>query len=308
MQRSGKREPSGQKVDGQVIYPQMPFDNYLLVDALSRTMARTIVEDCPAARWLEKEETPALALGTGAHTAILEWPRFLATYKVSPMSESSPDKAARRGSKAWDAAEAAAKSAGRVLVKPDEYAAIVEMRESVMRNREAADLLGDVEYEQIELTMTCEIAGVDCKVRLDALTKGMAVVDLKTTQSAKPQDFEKSVDIYWYDAQAWLIQEACIQNDIPVGLHLDFHFYIIAIEARGIVEVYKLEQEAIDLGEKKIRAGVALWKKCRELNRWPSYNCDRETLLPVPSYIGVTDYAKRRWMDRQIDIFEKEQS
>ena len=63
------------------------------------------------------------------------------------------------------------------------------------------------------------------------------------------------------------------------------HFIFIAIEKEPpyAVALYRLKQEAIDLGQKEIALLLPLYKTCSEANSWPSYP-QTVTDVGLPTY------------------------
>jgi exodeoxyribonuclease VIII len=105
------------------------------------------------------------------------------------------------------------------------------------------------------------------------------VVDLKTTKSASKRGFAKSVAEYRYHVQAAIYTDLLEANGLFVP-----EFIFIAVEKTYpyAVGIYKLDQDALDLGRSLYQRDLALYKHCVEMDDWPAYPEEVVTLsLPA---------------------------
>src|SRR5690348_16033746 len=119
----------------------------------------------------ERDDSPRLALGRAAHTAIFEPDRFMVEYACF--------KGERRAGKTWEAFKAAHES--ETILKLPEYQLCLAMRDAVRAHPVAARYLASGRAEQT-VTWTDPKTQIPCKARLDWIAdEAGAVVDLKTT-------------------------------------------------------------------------------------------------------------------------------
>lgn len=165
------------------IYDGIPADEYHAGDGVSVSTLKRFAE-APAKALVKRPDTPALAKGTLVHTAVLE-PELLE-------QQFQPTDIERRGTKAWDAAEAAAKAAGRELVKRADWDEAMRMRDAVQAHAVARELLGPGLLTEQSIYWIDPITGLLCKGRCDGLRLDMRIiVDVKTTIDASPKGFGK---------------------------------------------------------------------------------------------------------------------
>lgn len=165
-------------------------DDYQSSSAVSFSKLR-VFDRCPLLyhkRYIAKtaspqEETDAMRLGSAAHCLLLEGDTvFARRYVVRPASyaaeKSGEKKPWNRNAKICQAWE---DSQTRTPLSADEYSALEAMRISLASNREASKLLA---FGDSELAIrNAHPSGLECQGRLDWLTEGGCVVDLKTIEN-----------------------------------------------------------------------------------------------------------------------------
>lgn len=118
---------------------------------------------------------------------------------------------------------------------------------------------------------------------------GKAIGDFKTTVSAHPASWPRSVSQYNYDAQAWLYLEmfkAATGEDRTDFLHVIQDNWAPYEVGRRIMTT-----EFLELGRTKIERALQYYAQCLKYNRWPGYDDDvRE------QYHGFTYCHPEAWM------------
>jgi exodeoxyribonuclease VIII len=138
-----------------------------------------------------RKETPAMALGSAVHTALLEPDRFAEEYVVCP------EECSDRRTKAYK--EWVASVDGAIVLTADDAATIDAIRESVRRDDFASKLLAADGHVEKSLEWTEH--DVLCRMRFDKIA-GPFCIDIKTCQDATPEAFAKTIASYRYDLQA----------------------------------------------------------------------------------------------------------
>jgi hypothetical protein len=94
------------------------------------------------------------------------------------------------------------------------------------------------------------------------------VMDLKTTTDARWRSFEKTIYDFRYHVQAAMIEDGLKANGLPFE-----NFLIVALEKEApyCLSVYRLTQEAIDLGRKAYKADLAKLAAYLEQGGWAGY-------------------------------------
>lgn len=265
------------------IHADVPMDEYHRWPGASKSRLWLMRERSPAhVRWAmdhPPESTPAQAYGTAAHMAILEPSRFAEVY------ERLPDGDGR--TKAVKDARAAIEEDGRIPLKPDDFDAIMAMRDVVLDHPKARRLLeGDAERS---LVWTDPDTGVLCKGRADLLSdRGPVIVDYKTTRDASPEAFERAIYIYGYYVQGAMY----LDGASALGDSRD-HFVIIAQEKGPpfCVGVYDLRPDALLKGADEYGSLLRQWARCVESGEWPGYG---DRVVPI----GIPEWAARKIEER----------
>ena len=140
-----------------------------------------------------RKETPAMALGTAIHAALLE-PKVYETGFVVTPKEASDRRT--KAYKEW------AKTVGDQRILSIDDAAIVDrVCEAVDKSQMVSSVLCMPGEAEKEIYWRCMETGVACRAKLDKLC-GSVVLDVKTTDDAKPAAFARTVGKFRYDLQA----------------------------------------------------------------------------------------------------------
>lgn len=129
------------------------------------------------------------------------------------------------------------------------------------------------------------------KCRPDALPKSLNyAVDLKTSVSADPRDFQRDVWNYGYFAQAsWYLDgiERVMGQRPP-----KFYFVVVSKAPPYLVTTCLLDDEAIGWGSIANRYARGIFAWCLEHDSWPSFTPDI-TQPPAAFTVGLPFWAKR---------------
>jgi hypothetical protein len=109
--------------------------------------------------------------------------------------------------------------------------------------------------------------GVRLRCRPDWMHTSPMVVDVKTTKSAAPTDFVRSVADYGYHCQ----QAFYVDGLAAHGIDAQFLFFAIEKTRPFLCSVIELPDEAVQLGRRLNRAAVDLYARCCETGEWPGY-------------------------------------
>jgi hypothetical protein len=106
--------------------------------------------------------------------------------------------------------------------------------------------------------------------RIDRVTGGTAIVDLKTTDDARPDSFSKTILQYGYHIQGAYYLD--LWND-TCPEHKKEQFVIVAVESEApfACAVYELDNEAIQKGRGEYIDVIAQYIECVRTGDWPAY-------------------------------------
>ena len=264
------------------IHRNVPAAEYHSWPFASASRLNRLYETCPAVVRYEmgnpKEPTPAMLLGSAIHTAVLEPEKFAGEVVAAP----DVDRRTKEGKAEWAAFVAA--SAGKIVLSADDYAKAVAIGAAVRRLPVAAAALERRTETELTAIYDDPESGVRCKCRMDGVivspASGLAVLlDLKTTASAHPRQFQKSIAEFGYHRQFALYQRAAAANGIVLA-----DVVIVAIEKNAPYPVacYSLDRDDIAFGWEQVQHLLHRWAACKGMAEWPGYSEQVETIsLPA---------------------------
>lgn len=262
--------------------PKIDAAAYHAIDAVSASRLSDLHRSPAYCRWRidhpQTEETEAQRIGDATHAAVLTPDIFRARYVAAPEC----DRRTKAGKEAFAAAEAEAAARGGVLLPLADFDLCLRQRDAVWRHDEARALLERCTHFEQTVLWTDLGTGLKCKARLDALGP-VTIPDLKTTRSAQPGGFIRSVASYGYHRQAaWYLRAAA-----EVGLSArDFAFVVVEKCAPFQVAVYRLDVAWIETGEAECADLLAEYAECVREKHWPGYVGG---VLPMPAWYGRSD-------------------
>lgn len=270
-------------------YDDMPLDVYhadpVPAGSLSSTGARKLLApSCPAKFRYEqihgqgpKDEYD---FGTAVHTFTLgTGPRIVAIDARSWQTVAAREQ------------RAAERADGNIPLLAKDYERAREVARAVRNNPSAAALLRpDRGIFERSLFWRDPETGVWRRGRPDCLTASAEgrclIVDVKSTESAAPEDFARSVHRFGYHQQG----ATYIDGVIALGIDPNPEFLMIAVEKQPpyLCEVYALEPFALSLGRARNRRALEVFKRCTETGNWPGYT-DDITYLALPGWAERAD-------------------
>ena len=210
-----------------------------------------------------EEQTPAMMIGEAVHTAVLEFSKFQNLYVKAP----DVDRRTKAGKECWDLF--VSENVGKVVLGADEYVRVLEMSAAIARHEIAANLLNHCEEIELTAIWRDEDTGLTCKGLIDSFAPSLDNVnDLKTTSDASPRSFERAIFQYGYHRQGAFYVDGmrALGKDVQ-------HYTLIAVENKApyAVAVYRLTDEALDLGRRENDRLLKLYERCQRANDWPGY-------------------------------------
>lgn len=250
------------------IYDGIPEDDYHASPGVSVSRLKVFAEAPAKAKFGSKKETAALALGSLIHCAVLEPDDLEHRYQVTDLE--------RRGTKAWEAEEAAA--AGRELIKRPDYEEALRIRDAAHAHPVAREILkpGPLLVEQ-SMYWLDPATGLLCRGRVDGMRVDMRVLaDVKSTADASPEGFARAVAEYRYH---W--QEAFYVDGVKAAAGWTpeaFIFFAIEKEPPYLVGAYEVPPDDVERGRQRVREELERYAECERTNHWPGYSTTLESL------------------------------
>jgi hypothetical protein len=250
--------------------------------SLSSSGARKLLPPSCPARFRYEQDHPVhkdvFDFGTAAHKLVLGTGKPLAVLDA----EDWRSKAARE----W---REGVRAEGSVPLLTAEHQQVQDMAAAIRAHPLASALLcrGDVATEQSYFWPDPEY-GIWRRARLDSFRQGggsgrLIITDYKTTASADPASFAKSVANFGYHQQAmWYLEavKACLDAFNPA-------FLFVAQEkaAPYLVTVCELDSAALRAGAELNRRAMEVYRDCTEADAWPGYQPDNDiALITLPAW------------------------
>lgn len=218
------------------------------------TLISDNIEHFEHARNSGKEDTASQSFGTGFHCFYLEPKKFKKTYRLIP------DDIKPGSSKAYKEFKEQAEIDGVAIVTKDTVEAYEEMKVKV----DSLKLFrGGIAEEPVFGKMTAVNEEIEVKCRPDYRLPTM-ILDLKTSQSANPEQFDKSVRNYRYFVQAAFYMDICLQSN---PLLENFVFVVIESSAPFSVAAYELDPGYMEAGRIQYKKDLEKYIYDKRMNR-----------------------------------------
>lgn len=240
----------------------MAAERYHAAAGASKSMLDVLAEKTPAhlKAYQESEaheETPAMIFGTILHRALLEPDSYTGAFHVRPEKMNFTTKEG----KAWRD-----EHADKPILSADDSAQVSTMVSAVHTHPFASRLLTDARAEQSIFVEDGE--GTLRKSRLDALTAGNTLPDIKTCESANLDAFERNIARFRYHVQAAYYLDNCKL----AGIEKDAFFFICVEKSPPYaVRCLQMLPEVIDFGRALYQRDLQLYRNCLAKNEWPGW-------------------------------------
>lgn len=242
------------------------------LDKISRSPAHfRAAKDAPP-----KPPTPAMLLGSLFHTLTLEPIEFGEEYAVAP----DVDKRTKAGKEAWAAFEA--EHSGKAIITLDQYETAQRMAESVLSHPTARPLVtGEGDVETSIFWNPAVAPDILSKCRPDFLKRSegrYSIVDLKSTDDARPLSFQRSAWNFRYHVQAAYYWDGCTSefSSAPDS----FIFIACEKEPPYAVVVYETSIEMLNAGREEYYHDLQVYQECLRTDTWPGYPVEPVQLMP----------------------------
>jgi hypothetical protein len=249
------------------IAPNMPFDQYQALEGINATAikagAESMLQMHAVMTGSSKADTPAMRWGRLVHLAILEPDRFAEVASIFD---------GRKTGYKWR--EHCEGFCAEWVVSVAEYAELMQIRDAVYRNKEAAFR---ILHSQHEASTTWENARYGTgKARLDMLNAGAWFGDIKTACDISPGAMSRQYLNLGYDLQMGWYSEAA-KTDAA---------YIIAVRSGPAYDciVYTIPPAMIQDGREKAIEIAMRYRACSAAKSWPGISETGVEVLELPPW------------------------
>lgn len=246
-------------------------ERYFAAKGVSKSMLDILADKTPAHLIAapERKVTDALRFGVIFHRALLEPDTYSGAFHVRPDKLSF----ATKEGKEWRAGHC-----DLPVLTHDESNDIKAMQSSVLNHPFAKRLLfGGVPEQCLFVEDT---NGTLRKSRLDVMTKGNVLSDIKTTESASLENFERSISKYRLHVQAAYYLDNCNLAGIE---KVSFFFICVEKSPPYLVRCLQLMPEVIEYGRTLYQRDLQVYRNCLETGLWPGWG-EQYDECALPSY------------------------
>lgn len=257
--------------------------------SLSSSMARSLIDECPAMLFArsylnpdyQREEKAHFDVGSAVHLLYLECEKYADAIAVIEADDWRKKEA--------QAARDEARDAGKIPLLKKTADELELMRASLLAHPIAGKAFSGAGYSELSLVWRDEETDVWLKARPDWTPASFGfIVDLKTSTTANPADFaRKAYGLGYHMQAAWYLDavKAVAGEDAK-----NFWFVVQDKSAPYLCSVATFDADAIAAGRAKNREAIRMFARCIERNEWPGYRQestpDRDTafILALPNW------------------------
>jgi hypothetical protein len=184
------------------------------------------------------------------------------------------------------AAVAKLRAAGKVPLRPSDYAAAEAMVKAVRAHPRAGKLLTGGQPERT-LIWRDPATGVLCRAKTDWLRPD-GIVDLKTAEAADAESLSKASYNHGYAIQAPFYLRG-FRDRFPGVVPFFVH---IAVEKQPphLVHVTQLTARAMTWGDQQVSQALEIYRDCCSSGVWPGYPLDQITDIDLPGWVRTEEY------------------
>jgi len=246
-------------------HPAIPPEAYHADPALSSTGIRHLLKSplhFQDWRTSEPADSPARLLGRALHCAVLEPERFPAAYAIAP----ALDRRTKAGKEAWEGF--LLEHPGAEVLTAEQGARVAAMAGALVAHPLVTPLLrGTVELSGF---WTDPATGVACRCRPDLVhADGEVLLDLKTTRDASPEGFRRELAKWGLHNQAAHYHTGARAQGAKAA---DLVLLAVESDPPYAVGVYRLDDDAIDVGARRCREALETFARCTRTDTWPGYD------------------------------------
>lgn len=252
--------------------------------ALLRSPAHFYAETI--AKEVKVEESTAMAMGTLVHTLLLEPELFDSEFVIGQKFD-------RRTKQGKEDAETFEKlHQGKTVITQDDYDTAQAMVNNLLKLSISQEMQKHHGKTENSFFFTDPAFALSLRVRPDwhiapceAYPNGL-IVDVKTTDDARPQAFSKNCAKYAYDLSCAMYREG-FQLCYGTAEKPDFIFLVAERNAPFNVKQYKASEQFLSVGESRYHMVKSILAECLLLDEWQGYNADL-TEIDMPNYLAKT--------------------
>jgi hypothetical protein len=254
------------------IYYDIPFDEYLDIEAVNASLLKTIAMKSLEHAKYDKDhprESDALAFGKLFHTLVLQPEKFRSEFAIAP----KVDRRTKDGKARW--AEFLETADRKTPVDGKDYAEAFAMRKKIYEHPAAIQFVQNGRAEVVCIWEDKQ-TGLLCKARGDYEHRNFyTIVDLKSTRIASPGGFSREMHKFGYH-----IQSAFYTDGWKAVTGENHDFVMVASEKTAPYSVgcYLVNEHTIEAGQNAYRRALDCYAEALKTGKFTGYS---EDILPI---------------------------
>jgi hypothetical protein len=270
------------------MYPELPFEEYLSQPAVSASLLRSVITECPRAAWYESwlntaraqnDNTKASDAGSIAHELLLE-----GSDNCVQVFDRADYPGARGGiPEGWTnlsirQARDDCRAAGKIPVLKEQYTLIENMVdaarnfiESLKHSEPAIHALFQLDGGASEVSMIWDDDSTLCRIRPDRINETRTLVcDPKFTDtSVNPADWSRrQMTPMGYWLRAAFYRRGC---RMMFGTDCEYIFLVVGQKSPHLCSLVGVDPAGFDHGSMQVERGLRTWRECVDKKWWPGY-------------------------------------
>lgn len=228
----------------------------------------------------KKDPSASMVLGSLTHTLFLEPEKYASEYIVAPEC----DRRTKEGKAIY--ADFMASADGKTVITQDQLQAAQAMVSALCDHAISEAMTGG--YAEASIFYGDDATDLNCRIRPDYhiapnddWQTGL-IIDVKTTDDARPDAFARTCVAYGYDLSAAMYCSGFMRHYGTTEPPL-FLLLVVERDAPNAVACYECSPEMLAKGDEKYRRALALLAECKTTNQWPGYDSGIQ-LLNLPKW------------------------
>ncbi len=263
------------------IYSGLSEADYSAIPAIRQSSLKKMLL-CPAAYWIESEDTEAMQIGRIADILAFDADVFFDHFVIGPN--------ARGNSTEWKNAAAKAITENKTIIKEQVFDEGLRLAQAIKRDPWGQQLIAAEDTEtQTVLVWIDEATGLRLKARLDIVSEDIRVIaDMKTMRDASSRGVSNAVLYLRYDIQAAFYLWG---YHAVTGIEMDFVF--LGVEKKTyLTHTFSLEPHYLSVARRTIDQLLKRYKECQDADSWPHYSDSDITVVRCPNFLDTLELVK----------------
>lgn len=230
-------------------------------------------------RRADRETTDAMRFGRAVHCATFEPEWFTARFVTYSESKTTGEGARKK----WQAFQEEHKH--HTILSREEWDRVHALSMVIHSHPLARELL-QVGRAEVPLKFDTPY-GIECKAKLDWLTREPGIVDLKTALHIDERVFSSVAWKLGYFHQAAFYRRAVSAGTARRLTEIAFHIIAAEPTEPHDLAVFRLDEESLEVADREVEDLLAHLAHCRARGEWPGRYTDKQ-LLRAPAW-ALTD-------------------